>query len=61
MAVMHIRYAVVIELEEVTNLFPKKPPKRLELGTPLKDHYDQHHLWLIRINNIILSLYIFTF
>lgn len=42
-AVIHIRYAVVIELEQVTNLFPKKPPKRLELGTLLKDHHDQHH------------------
>ena len=58
MAVMHIRYAVVIELEEVTNLFPKKPPKRLELGTLLKDHYDQHHYWIIRIYN---SLFIYFY
>lgn len=43
MAVMHIQNAVIIELEEVTNLFPKKHPKRLELGTLLEDHYDQHH------------------
>lgn len=42
-AVIHIRYAVVIELEQVTDLFPKKHPKRLELGTLLKDHHDQHH------------------
>ena len=55
---MHIRYAVVIALEEVTNLFPKKPPKRLELGTLLKDHYDQHHLWITRIYN---SLFIYFY
>lgn len=43
MAVIHICYAVVIELEEVNDLFPKKHPKRLELGTLLEDHYDPHH------------------
>ena len=43
MAVMHICYVIVIDVEEVIDLFPKKHPKRLELGTLLKDHYEQHH------------------
>ena len=43
MAVMHIRYVMVIDLEEVVDLFAKKHPKRLRFGTQLKDHYDQHH------------------
>ena len=31
-----------IDLEEAVDLFAKKYPRRLELGTLLKDHDDQH-------------------
>lgn len=37
LALMHIHYQVKIDLAEVVNLFATKHPRRLELGTILKD------------------------
>ena len=37
LALMHIHYQVKIDLDEVVNLFATKHPRRLELGTILKD------------------------
>ena len=38
LALMHIHYQVKIDLDEVVNLFgTKKHPRRLELGTILRD------------------------
>ena len=37
LAQMHIHYQVKIDLDEVVNLFSTKHPRRLELGTILKD------------------------
>ena len=37
LALMHIHYQVRIDLDEVVNLFATKNPRRLELGTILKD------------------------
>ena len=39
---VHIHYPTYINLEEVVDLFAKKYPRRLELGTLLKDHNDQY-------------------
>jgi len=36
-ALMHIHYQVKIDLDEVVNLFAPKHPRRLELGTILRD------------------------
>jgi len=37
LALMHIHYQVKIVLDEVVNLFATKHPRRLELGTILRD------------------------
>ena len=39
LALMHIHYQVKIDLDEVVNLFATKHPRRLELGTILKDQF----------------------
>ena len=42
LALMYIHYLTDIDLEEAVDLFAKKHPRRLELGTLLKNHDDQH-------------------
>ena len=37
LALMHIHYQVKIDLDEVVNLLATKHPRRLELGTILRD------------------------
>ena len=37
LALIHIHYQVKIDLDEVVNLFATKHPRRLELGTILRD------------------------
>ena len=37
LALLHMHYQVKIDLDEVVNLFATKHPRRLELGTILKD------------------------
>ena len=37
LALMHIHHQVKIDLDEVVNLFATKHPRRLELGTILRD------------------------
>jgi len=37
LSLMHIHYQVEIDLDEVVSLFATKHPRRLELGTILKD------------------------
>ena len=37
LALMHIYYQVKIDLDEVVNLFATEHPRRLELGTILRD------------------------
>ena len=48
LALMHIHYPTDINPEEIVDLFAKKYPRRLELGTLLKDH-DDHHLIILLI------------
>ena len=37
LALMHVHYQVKIDLDEVVKLFAAKHPRRLELGTILRD------------------------
>jgi len=39
---MNIFYLTDIDLEELVDLFAKKYPRRLGLGTLLNNHDDQH-------------------
>ena len=41
LALMHIHYLTDIDLDIVVDLFAKMHPRRLELGTLLKDRDDQ--------------------
>ena len=41
LALMHIHYLTDIDLDIVVNLFAKMHPRRLELGTLLKERDDQ--------------------
>lgn len=40
LALLHIHYLTDIDQEEVVDVFAKKHPRRLELGTLLKDRDD---------------------
>ena len=40
-SVLHIHYLTDIDLDKVVDLFAKMHPRRLELGTLLKDRDDQ--------------------
>ena len=57
---MHIHYLTDIDLDIVLDLFAKMHPRRLELGTLLKDRDDQQPAeWAIRIYNFISIFVIF--
>ena len=57
---MHIHYLTDIDLDIVLDLFAKMHPRRLELGTLLKDRDDQQPAeWTIRIYNFISIFVIF--
>ena len=60
LALMHIHYLTDIDLDIVLDLFAKMHPRRLELGTLLKDRDDQQPAeWTIRIYNFISIFVIF--